>query len=466
MALGAILPAASVVVKENIAMRKASREKPSEAPSKSAHAPGPRGWPVVGVLPRLARDPLGFLEQVRARYGDVASFAIPGSRSLRILVSDPALAGQVLLDADGLYTKASRELRPVFGNGLLTSEGDAWRRQRRVTQASFGPSALERYAVVVRREAEAVVDELERLHLQGVHEAVVDVLPVMMELTLRIVMRTLLGTALQADAAASARIGQAVATALAHTQRRMFARTPLARWRLARQEPAFRAAMAELHAVADRAVAAAEDPGLLWQLRAAGEHGDELRDQVVTMLLAGHETTALALTWTWYLAAEHLDVDTRLADAAAPDHARYVRAVIEEAMRLYPPAWILVRKAVAAHALGGYAVPEGSDVIVSPYVLHRHPDLWEAPSAFRPDRFLEPRRGRIVPYAYLPFGGGPRRCIGSQLALLEADAVVAAVARRLRFMPALPGSAAVATPQLTLRPRGGMRLRMGRRGEV
>jgi cytochrome P450 len=208
-------------------------------------------------------------------------------------------------------------------------------------------------------------------------------------------------------------------------------------------------------------LAHAEEPGLLWQLQKAGESGDDLRDQVVTMLLAGHETTALALTWTWHHVATRPGVDARLHAASQSGDTAHVRAVVEEAMRLQPPGWILVRKARADDELGGHGIPAGSDVIVSPYVLHRHPAHWPEPLAFRPERFLGAARAAITPFAYVPFGGGPRSCIGSQLALLEAEAVVSTLALRLRFEPA--GAAATAPepiPQLTLKPRRGMPLRI------
>jgi len=199
----------------------------------------------------------------------------------------------------------------------------------------------------------------------------------------------------------------------------------------------------------------------------AGMTDRQLRDEVMTFLLAGHETTAVALTWTWYLLACHPAVAERLrAEIAAAigsrtptledlPQLRYARMVVEEAMRLYPPVWGFMRQAVGADEVGGFTIPKRSVVTISPYVTHRHPAVWEDPERFDPDRFT-PERVRSRPrFAYLPFSGGPRLCIGNEFALMEAQLVVAMTVQRYRLQ-LVPGTTVELESRLTLRPRGGL----------
>jgi enediyne biosynthesis protein E7 len=251
-------------------------------------------------------------------------------------------------------------------------------------------------------------------------------------------------------------------------------------WLPLRPHRRFRAALAALNDVAFELIDGRQDRGqetdgdMIGRLASA--YADEadsalartrIRDELLTILLAGHETTASTLSWMWYLVGTYPDVADRMAAEAAdvlgdraPQHAdlprlQYTTMVLQEAMRLYPPVWALTRRAVAADSVGGYRVPAGADVMVSPYTLHRHPSFWPDPERFDPERFDRAHTGTVHRYAYIPFGAGPRVCVGSNLGMLEATLVAAMVARRFGLRLA-PGRAVKADAMLSLRARGGM----------
>jgi cytochrome P450 len=355
----------------------------------------------------------------------------------------------------------------VLGNGLLTSEGDLWKRQRRIAQPAFHRQRIAGFAGTMVRAAEDATALLESRRGDDV-----DMHHEMMRLTLRIVGETLLAYD-PTDAADE--VGAALSFLLPLANQRSVRIVDLPPIFPTRQNLKFRRALATLDTVVRRMIAERrKSPGdrgdllsMLIEARDAetGEAMDDrqLRDETMTIFLAGHETTANALTFTWLLlsrfpaAARELRAELtqvlggRSATADDLPKLTVTRRILQEAMRLYPPAWIIGRSATGPDEICGYEVPAGSIVFISPYVVHRHPELWEDPEGFDPSRFArEPARG-----AYLPFGGGPRMCIGNGFATMEAELVLATMAQRLRF-DLVPGTDVKLQPSITLRPRDGV----------
>jgi len=425
------------------------------------------------MLPALRRDPLGVFSRMRAQYGDTVPFRLAGRQA--VLVSDPDLIRHVLQDNYRAYHKSPlyERLRPLLGNGLLLSEDRFWLRQRRLMQPAFH---RQRVAALAGAMAEATAETLASWQVPAESGQPLDIAREMLSLTQRIILRTMFSTNfgdLDSLEQVWPLVNEHIGTSFWSLG--LADRLPTPRTR------AFRRALAELDDVVARIIdtrrAGGDDPGdLLSMLLAAvdeetGARMDsrELRDEVMTIFLAGHETTSLALAWTWYLLATHPEVDQRLAaearevlggrPPAADDLERlpYARMVIEEALRLYPPAWGFSRLALTEDRLGACSVPRGAIVFVIPYVVHRHPAFWEDPEAFRPERFApEPSKARPR-LAYLPFGAGPRQCIGNHFAMLEAQLIVTAIVQRFRLV-LVPGQPVEPRPLITLKPRYGVRM--------
>jgi cytochrome P450 len=423
------------------------------------------------MLPALRRDPLGAFARMRHQYGDVVPFRLAGRQAF--LVSDPELIRHVLQDNYRGYHKSPlyERLRPLLGNGLLLSEDAVWLRQRRLIQPAFH---RQRVAALASLMAGATAETLARWRTPAAKGEVLDMAREMMQLTQQIILRTMFGTSL-GDLDSLERVWPLVNEhiGMSFWSLGIADRLPTPRTR------AFRRALGQLEDVVARIIeerqagnGSAND--LLSLLLAASDEETgarmgrrELRDEVMTIFLAGHETTALALAWTWFLLATHPDADARVAaeardvlggrapDAADLERLPYARAVIDEAMRLYPPAWGFSRLALAEDQLGPCRVPQGGIVFILPYLVHRHPAFWDEPEAFQPERF-GPEASKARPrLAYLPFGAGPRQCIGNHFALLEAHLILTMTAQRYRFR-LVPGHPVVPKPLVTLRPRDGV----------
>ena len=433
-------------------------------------APGPRGHLLLGSLPQVRSDPIRmFLEAFHA-YGEVVRFRF-GS-IVGHLVSSPRGVNHVLAENNKNYgkrTRGYRNLRYVLGNGLLTSEGDFWKRQRRIAQPAFHRQRIAGFAAAMVRAAEDAAASLEEKR-----GADVDMHQEMMRLTLRIVGETLLAYD-PSDAASE--VGAALRFLLSIANRRSSRVLPLPPGFPTLENLHFRRALATLDEVVLRIIAERRrDPAdrgdllsMLMQSRdeetGASMDDRQLRDEAMTIFLAGHETTANALTFTWLLLSRYpatfRELRAELArvlggkSPALSDlpQLTLTRRILQESMRLYPPAWIIGRSVIGPDEIGGYEIPPRSILFLSPYVVHRHPGLWENPEGFDPHRFAqEPPRG-----AYFPFGGGPRMCIGNGFASMEAELVLATLAQRVR--PELvPGHRVELEPSITLRPRYGMRM--------
>ena len=441
----------------------------------SSRVPGPRG---IGALSlrRVRRDPLGFFEAVARQYGPLARVRLGPVRLF--VVNDPALVTRVLVDdADG-YKKgmALERARVVLGDGLLTSEDELHRRQLRLIGPSLSPRRLAQYEP-------GMIAEVERLDAEWRDGDTVDIGVEMSRLTLRIVVATLLGGRLAPGD--SERVQAGLTGVLRHFD--WLVTHPLGVHRLRIPTPRVRrllASRADLWGVVDRLIAErtarrGRPDDLLADLIAArdeagGMDATLLRDEVLTLMLAGHETTANWLTFTW-LSITHdpgigrrlrAELDRELGGRAATlaDRERlpYTEAVLQEALRMFPPAWGIGRRARSARRLGGHPVPSGSVVSLCPYVLHRAPTLWDEPDRFDPDRWLDGRATRVPRGGFFPFSDGPRRCVGEHFARAEALLALATLARRWE-LDRVDGEPVRLEPKVTLRPRGEVAMRLRRR---
>jgi len=429
---------------------------------------------IGGDLAALTRDPLGEFCR-RSRQGGVVPLKIGLTRGH--LVSDPGLIRHVLLDNIGNYDKrtpAFDAVRVVLGNGLLTSGGEFWKRQRRIAQPAFHGESVQRFGPIISRlAADCAARWEEAARAGGTTDAGTD----MMKVTLRIVAEALFGDDIAESAEEVNRVFPVILSCLAARVTSPL-RAPL--WMPTANNRRLRPALDALDAVVERLIAtkrrrlaaaatsAADHRDLLTILMAARdeETGEsmsdtQLRDEVMTMMIAGHETTANALSWLWVLLDRHPDEQERLraellaatggAAPAVADLPRLPRlkAVILETLRLYPPVWMFDRRALGPDVLSGTRIAAGELVIFCPYAIHRLPQLWEDPDAFRPERF---DAGHKVhnPFAYLPFSAGPRTCLGNNFAMIESQIIVGTLLSRFRVRLADPAPIRP-QPRVTLR---------------
>jgi cytochrome P450 len=451
---------------------------------------GPRPTiPALQVL-RFVRDTPRFLMDLRANYGSAASFELRGE--LFIALFAPAMVNDVLVAKQHSFVKGVgfERMRKVLGEGLLTNEEPIHLRHRRMMQAPFHHSRLDGYAALM---AALTHESLDRWS-QG---DIIKVGPEMMQLTLEIVARSLFGTGAAQDAE---RIGAAMDVAIDRIERTMlpgmdrfddtrlpwfreFARASDELAVIAERLVAQRRAAADRHST-DIATARREEDllGLLLALRdedGSAFSDDEVRDEALTLILSGHETTANTLTWAFSYLAAHPETRRALEDEAdAQDWLRERRAptiedlfatpvassVLNETLRLAPPVWVAPRRALEPVDVQGVAIPEGSHVIVSQYVTHRDPEHFPDPEAFLPGRWADGFERSLPRGAYVPFGGGTRRCLGDQFALLEGRIILLAAAHRLRLEPLDPRHPLPrAQPRATYRARGPVAMRVAMR---
>jgi len=435
------------------------------------------GLPFFGNSIRYLRDPLGFLRETASRHGDVVRVSIGPLKMT--LVSHPELVESVLVTHNRLWQKDRfmRVLRPVLGDGLLSSEGDFWRRQRRLAQPAFHRDRIAAYGSIM-------VGHAARLANQWRHDEVRDVHKDMMRLTLEIVAETLFGAQV-GDHAED--VGEALDAVLKVVADPMEVFVPILKRLPTPQRRRFDRAIAKLDSILygvfeQRRKSGAPETGDLLSMLVNAQDDDgtrmsdqQLRDECMTLFLAGHETTALNLSWTWLLLSQHPDIDAKLArelhdvlgdrPATFADlpNLRYTGHVIAESLRLYPPAWSLGREAREDVDLGGYHVPRGGQVWFCPWAIQRDPRWFDDPDAFRPERWEGDLAKKLPRYAYFPFGGGPRFCIGQAFAQMEAVLLLATLARSFH-VEVLPKPRVVPFASVTLRPKHGLRVRLTRRG--
>lgn len=412
----------------------------------------------------LRRDPLGLFVEGMQRASAVVPYRFGPFRA--VLVNRSEDVEHVLVKNHDNYVKGRNyePLKLTLGEGLLTSEGALWRRQRKLIQPAFHHKSLAGFVGVMSQATQDLLD-------RWAGEDIVDVHREMMRLTFRVVGLTLFSTDVEGDAD---EIGDALAFLLTWTNDRTEAMVRVPLWLPTPGNIRFRRARERFDTLVYRIIRARrrqpEQKGDLLDmlLAASGEMSEEqLRDELITLASAGHETTANALSWTFYLLSKHPEVERRvreevrevlgdrppaLSDLAALE---YTEQVILEAMRLYPPVWGFERQALEEDVIGGQKVTPGTFVMIVPYSIHRDPTYWSNPEGFDPDRFAPGAREARPRFAYLPFGGGPRVCIGNAFAMMEAKIVLAMVVREMG-LELVPGHPIVEEPLITLRPKDGV----------
>lgn len=428
---------------------------------------------ITNLLPwRVDFDSLGYMLQQARKFGNFYAMWI-GDKPIYV-VSDPKLAREILVERPNEFHKAALvkdALDPIAGNGLFANEGDFWRRQRKLAQPAFHHARIEAYGTTMVQQTVELLAGWQPGEKRDIAEE-------MTKLTLGIVNKTLFNVDVRAQAE---HIGALMTIILAGTNDRINSYNPI--WgrlfkRNARRELAARQ---ELFAIIESIIAEhgvqGEDKGDLLSMLLAARDDDgnpmskqQLRDEVITLFIAGHETTANALAWAFYLVAQDPAVEARLLQELAPlqgtpptmrDLAQlpYSEQVIKEAMRLYPPAGGVTRQPIHDIELGGYGIAKGSTIAISTYVMHHDPALYPDPERFDPDRFTAENEAKLPKYAYLPFGGGPRVCIGNSFAMMEARLILLTVLQRFSLHLAT-GQKVRAQQVFTLRPKGGLPMRI------
>jgi cytochrome P450 len=431
-------------------------------------APGPPGHFLLGNLREFRRDVLGLVMESAATYGDIVRCRL-GPQVVHLL-NHPDHVEQVLQKRSSNYdknTRSSASIRTVTGESLLTCNGEAWKCQRRMDQPAFHHRQISGFAGQMTAAAETMIRSW-----QG--RPVLDISSEMARLTYSIVGQTLFSFNTGEDAAT---VEKAMRVILPHAFGRLGNLVNWPDWLPTPANLRFRKSLAAVDQVVYRIIdkhRRAQENGdpdtdllsMLMRVRdsetRAGLDDSQLRNETITFLLAGHETTANALTWTFYLISRHPEVERRLLTEITDvlggrtptlediPKLTYTKSVIQESMRLYPPIWIIERRVIADDEIGGYTLPAGSAVVISPYTLHRHPAFWDRPDEFDPSRFDSP-----APPAYFPFGAGPRSCIGSEFAMLEAQLITTMVMQSFQLDLVL-GHPVEPLPDITLRSKHGM----------
>src|SRR5271163_3575352 len=436
--------------------------------------PSPREIPFVGSVHRRFGGPLDFFRDLKEKCGDAARFSLFNERF--ILFSDPALVNEVLVTKQNSFRKgkALEGARVFLGNSLLVSEGEEHTRQRRLIQPAFHRGRIAGYARIMAEKARRWTDAQRA-------DAEIDLAVEMNRLTLAVVAATLFGSEVDAEAGD---IAESLTVVIEN-----FNRMLLPFWGILRRLPIpanlrLREAQRRLDATIYRLIAQrrkeGRDHGDLLSMLLAAEDAEnpqkrltdvEVRDQAMTLFLAGHETTANALAWTWHLLTQHeavrakmkAEIDAALGAERLPgleDVARlpYTTAVFSESMRLFPPVWVVGRRALEDVTIGEYEVPRRTIVIMSQYIMHRDERFWPNAAEFRPERWLDEKAQAERPkFAYFPFGGGGRVCIGDAFAWTEGVILLAVMARKWRF-EAVPGHVVDLNPTVTLRPKYGLKM--------
>jgi cytochrome P450 len=439
---------------------------------------GPVGNLLLGVMPEFNRDPLAFLERLARDYGDVVStrfFYVPA-----YFLYHPDHIEYVLATNNRNFIKPLSFRTPFFnrlvGNGLLTSEGDFWRRQRRLAQPAFHRERINAYARIMVKDTEELLATWRDGEIRDIHRD-------MMRLTMEVVTHTLFNANVSDDADKVARALSVLVEP--------FGSQATVKWILDNRFPTpmnrrFHKVAAQLDEViyriiGQRRTASNQDQGdlLSMLLQAQDEDGShmtdkQLRDEVITLFLAGQETTALTLTWAWYLLAQHPEDETRLwqelaevlgertPEAADVPQLRFTEMVAKESMRLYPPAYVVGREAVNDCEIGGYHVPARVQLFMPTWVVHRDPRFFDEPDKFKPARWTPEFINNLPKYAYFPFGGGPRVCIGNSFATMEIVLLLATIAQKFR-LELVTKHPVELQPAMSLRPRNGIRMILSKR---
>jgi cytochrome P450 len=461
-------------------MAELKAEVPTVAkPPRDKIPPGPHGHFLLGNVHEIQRDSIGFNMAMARQYGDVIRIRVITWPTY--MVFHPDDVKRVLQENNRNYSKdvySVNLLKPLLGQGLFTNDGPSWLHQRRLMQPAFHRKRLADFGTLM---TSTTVTTLEQWRSSAERDRPLDIAEEMMRLTLRIVGEALFTIDLSNEADTVGQAFTAVRTLLSDYVLNPFPPLGFPTPRNRRLQAAIRSLDSVVRVIINERRKPDTDTGdLLSMLMLArdeetgeGMNDRQLRDEVMTLLLAGHETTSNALTWTWYLLSQHPDVERRLhteleevlgGNLPTVEHLpnlQYTHMVIEEALRLYPPVFGFGRKAIGEDVLGGYYVPANTNIWLSPYVTHRHPDFWENPEMFNPARFSPERYANLPHFAHFPFGGGPRLCIGSNFAMMEAQLILATIAQSYR-LKLLPGHMVETEVLLTVRPRNGLPMTLER----
>jgi cytochrome P450 len=438
---------------------------------------GPKGNFLLGVMPEFNRDSLAFLERLARDYGDIVRtrfFYVPA-----YFLYHPDYIEYVLATNNRNFIKPLSFRTPFFnrlvGNGLLTSEGEFWRRQRRLAQPAFHRERINAYARIMVRDTEEMLATWRDGEIRDMHRD-------MMRLTMEVVTHTLFNANVSDDAD---KVARALTTLV-----EPFGSQATLKWIFDNRFPTpanrrFHKVAAELDEVVYRIIGQrrasnGQDQGdlLSMLLQAHDEDGSQmtdkqLRDEVITLFLAGQETTALTLVWAWYLLAQHPEAEQTLwqeldevLEGRAPEAAdvprlKFTEMIAKESMRLYPPAYIVGREAVNECEIGGYAIAPRTQVFMPTWVVHRDPRFFEEPDKFKPERWTPEFINNLPKYAYFPFGGGPRVCIGNTFAMMEIVLLMATIAQKYHL--SLVTNPVELQPAMSLRPRNGIRMKIEQR---
>lgn len=447
--------------------------------------PGPKGQPFVGSIFDFDKDGPDFLTRIAEEYGEIARFKI--FNYALYLISDPQLIREVLVTKSKYFPKSARDiaiLSPFLGEGLLTANGEHHKRERKLAQPAFHIRRINGYAETMVEYAQHLIDPWR----DGQQ---IDMSEQMIELTMFIVCKTLFDADWKTMEEVAGQVGHAIEELQDVADASFSLPVQIPQWVPTRNNRRTQKAKALLdrtiNQIVDTRRSAAsdgqiEDTGDLLSMLLMAEYDDgsamsnnEIQDQLVTLFVAGHETTSNALTWTWYLLSRHPEIeakmhdeiDTTLADReptlADLPQLPYTEMVLKESMRLYPPAWILnARQATQEITVGDYTLPKNAQVMISPYVMHRHPGYFPDPTRFDPERFLPEREAELEKYVYMPFGGGPRICIGNAFAMMEAHLILATIAQKFRFH-LLPNQEISPRAQVTMSPQNGLKMTVVKR---
>lgn len=446
----------------------------------AARVPGPQGYPVVGALPKVMKDPLQFLSSMVREYGDVVHLGGFGSQRF-YFVSHPRDIEHVWKTHSRNYVRGSnfQMLKPLGGNGLFLNEGEPWKTQRRLLQPAFHVHRLMGMVDTINASTSAMLERWRRDLVPGMP---FDLEHEMMDLLIEISAKTLFGTEVAGDADT---VHHGITTAFSILHRKVLSPMPLPWWVPVPENRRFLKAIASLDEVVYRIIEERRRSGvegndvLSTLLSVRDEDGNpmpdrQIRDEVVTMLVAGHESTGTSLAWTLYLLSRYPSVMRQVEEelnevlgGRTPGfqdlpNLKYLAMVLKEGLRLYPPFWMLTRTPLQDDELSGHRIPAGSILMFSSYVTHRRPEFWPNPEAFDPERFLPEECEGRPPFAYFPLGGGPRVCIGSRLAEMQSLLVLGAVLQRYG-LHALPGKRVEPAAMLSLRPKGGLWMTMHER---
>ncbi|MGI6185714.1 MAG: cytochrome P450 [Brevibacillus sp.] len=432
--------------------------------------PAPKGLPISGHLLAFRRDPLGFLQRAAEQHGDVVHFRFGPSRHMYLL-TNPEHIKEVLVTKQAHFRKAKglQVARAVVGDGILTSEGQKHMRQRRLMQPAFRRERIAAYADVMVRQGLAMMDRWKDGDIRDVHQD-------MMKVTLAIITETMFGKGLTEGVE---KIGRAIEIGLQYVSNKASAIIDIPLGVPTPQNQKFQEAAKTLDKTIYEIIEERRRNGgegrndLLAMLLAARDEEDgQVRDEVMTIFVAGHETTANTMSWIWYLLATHPEAERklwteldevlggRLPTAEDVPRLVYTNQIISETLRLYPAAWVINREVVDEVEIGGHVYRPGETLMMSQYVMHRSSRYFDNPDQFIPERFGGDLLKRIPAFAYFPFGGGPRICIGNNFALMEAALLLATIAQRFRLRLAEPGQRVEPEPLVTLRPKNGLKMRL------